>query len=145
MKKMVRKELGQVLLAGKFIAPAQLEEALRFQKEKGGLIGEILVLLGFTTEEVIARALTTQYGFPYLPLSNYEMDSQLALLIPEHVAKQFYLVPVDRIGDVITVAMSNPLNTQAIEDIEMITHLKVEVFVSTASDVREAIERCYRA
>ncbi len=145
MKKIVQKELGQILVEAKLITQIDLEEALRVQKEKGGLIGQVLVELGYTTEETIAQALTTQYGFPFLPLAGYEIDPEVAKIISEHVSKQYGLIAVDRIGNMITVAMSNPLNVQAIEDIEMMTHFKVQVFVATASDVNEAIKRCYRA
>ncbi len=69
----------------------------------------------------------------------------MAKTIPEHVAKQYGLIAVDRVGSVLTVAMSNPLNQQAMEDIEMITHFKVQIFVTTGSDVNEAIKRCYKA
>lgn len=143
MKKIVQKDLGQVLVENKLITAADLQEATQVQKEKGGLIGPILVTLGAVTEEVIAQALTTHYGFPYLPLASYEVDVEVARLIPEQVAKQYGLIAVDKIGNVITVAMSNPLNIQAIEDIEMITHYKVEIFVAITSDINEAHQHCY--
>ena len=143
MKKLIPKQLGELLIDNKIITPEHLEEALSAQKTKGGLIGQILVDLGYVTEEAIAKTLTVQYGFPYLPLSGYEIDSEIAKLIPFRVAKQYDLIAVDRIGAILTVAMSNPLNVQAIEDIEMITHLKVQVFVSTSTDMKDAIKRCY--
>ena len=145
MKKLIQKQLGQLLIDNKLITPENLEEALNVQKEKGGLLGQVLVTLGHTTEEAIARALTAQYGFPYLPLVGYEIDQEIAKMIPENVAKQYGLIAVDRIGNILTVAMSNPLNSQAIEDIEMTTHLKVQAFVSTTADVVEAIKRCYKS
>lgn len=145
MKKVVQKQLGELLIDSKLITPENLAEALRVQAEKGGLIGQILVLLGYTSEEAIAQALTAQYGFPYLSLGGYEIDAEVCKLIPEHVAKQYGVVAVDSVGSIITVAMSNPLNTNAVEDIEMITHFKVQVFVSTATDVMDAIRRCYKA
>lgn len=145
MKKLIQKQLGELLIDNKLITPDNLTEALAVQKEKGGLIGQILVALGHTTEEAIAQALTAQYGFPFLPLSGYDIEPEVAKLIPENVAKQYGLIAVDRIGGVVTVAMSNPLNAPAIEDVEMITHLKVQVFVSTATDVNEAIKRCYKS
>ena len=145
MKKLIQKQLGELLVDNKLITPQNLEDALKVQKEKGGLLGYILVTLGFTTEEAIAQALTAQYGFPFLPLGGYEIDKDVAKIIPENVAKQYGLVAVDRVGNVLTVAMSNPLNQQAIEDIEMITHFKIQVFVSTATDVNDTIKRCYTA
>jgi type IV pilus assembly protein PilB len=144
MKRLVHKQLGELLIDNKLITPEQLAEALQLQKEKGGLIGQVLVQLGYTTEEAIAQALTAQYGFPYLPLSGYEIDREVCSVIPEHVSKQYGLIAVDRVGNILTVAMSNPLNKQAIEDVEMITHFKVQVFVTTATDVSDAIKRSYK-
>ena len=145
MKKVLQKQLGELLIYCRLITQEQLEEALVYQKEKGGLLGQALVVLGFITEEAIAQALTAQYGFPYLPLAGYEIDSEVAGIIPEHVARQYDLIAVDRVGSILTVAMSNPLNTQAIEDIEMLTHYKVQVFVTTSTDVVTAIKNVYKA
>lgn len=144
MKKIIQKQLGELLLENKVITKEQLEEGLRVQKEKGGLIGQILVALGFTTEVAIAQALTAQYGFPYLPLTNYEIDPVAVKVIPEHVARQFELIAVDRVGNILTIVMSNPLNMQAVEDVEMITKLTAQVFVSTATDINKAIADYYK-
>lgn len=144
MKKIIPKQLGELLVSCKIISPENLEDALKAQREKGGLIGQILVSMGFTTEDAIAQALTAQYGFPYLPLTGYDVDPEVAKLVPENVAKQYCLIAVDRVGNLLTVAMSNPLNQQAVEDIEMVTHLKIQVFVTTATDVNEAIKRTYK-
>lgn len=145
MKKVLQKELGMLLIDCRLITREQLEESLARQKEGGGLLGQILVSLRYTTEEAIAQALTAQYGFPYLPLGSYEVDADVAKIIPEYVAKQYGLVAVDRVGSILTVAMSNPLNIQAIEDVEMLTHYKVQVFVTTATDVTNAIKNIYKA
>ena len=143
MKKIIDKPLGEILIDNKLITRQNLEEALEIQKKKGGLIGHILVVMGYTTEQAIAQALTAQYGFPFLPLAGYEIDKNVAKSIPENVAKQYGLIAVDRVGHVLTVAMSNPLNQQAVEDIEMVTHFKIQLFVSTAADINDAIRRCY--
>ncbi len=143
VKRIVSKQLGELLLERGIINESQLEKALKIQKEKGGLIGQILVMLGFAKEEEIAQALTVQYGFPYLPLECYEINAEAIKLIPENVAKQYNLIAIDRIGDLMTIAMSNPLNVQAVEDIEMITKCKVQVFVSTMTDVNNAIKKYY--
>ena len=145
MKKIIPKQLGELLIDCKLITSQQLDEALSLQKERGGLLGQVLVSMKCISEEAIAQALTAQYGFPYLPLNNYEIDAEVAKIIPEHVAKQYGLIAVDRVGSILTVAMSNPLNTQAVEDVEMITHYKVQVFVTTASDVTTAIKGAYKA
>ena len=144
VKKILNKKLGELLVEREVINQKQLEKALQVQKEKGGLIGEILVDLGFSKEEDIAHALTAQYGFPYLPLANYEIDAETARILNENVARQYCLVCIDKLGNNITLAMSNPLNTDAIDDIELITGCKVQIFVSTATDIKKAIDRCYR-
>jgi len=142
-KRLISKQLGELLLDRKIINEQQLQKALKVQKEKGGLLGSILVLLGYASEEQIAQALTTQFGFPYLPLSNYEVDAQIVKLIPENVSMQYNLIAIDKMGNSLTVAMSDPLNVHAIEDVELITNCKVQVFVSTQTDIKEAIKRYY--
>lgn len=143
VKRVITKQLGELLIDRKIITPEQLNKALEYQKVNGGLIGEILVQLGFSKEEDIAQVLTAQYGFPYLPLANYDIDAEVVRIIPEQVARQFCLIPIDKIGNNLTVAMSNPLNGQAIEDVEMISKCVVQAFVSTTTDIRKAIERSY--
>lgn len=142
-RRVTTKQLGELLIERKIITSEQLQKALDFQRVNGGLVGEILVQLGFSKEEDIAQVLTAQYGFPYLPLSSYEIDMEAAKIVPEQVARQYCLIPIDKIGNNLTVAMSNPLNAQAIEDIEMISKCVVQAFVSTTTDIRRAIERCY--
>jgi len=143
LKRVVSKQLGELLVERKIITTEQLTKALQSQKDKGGLLGQVLVSLGYATEEEIAQALTVQYGFPYLPLSSYEVDSTALKHIPENVARQYCLIAIDKIGDTLTIAMSNPLNTQAIEDIEFMTKCKIQVFVSTMTDVKNSIDKYY--
>lgn len=143
-RRVITKTIGQLLLDKGVIKQAQLEEALKAQKEKGGLLGQILAGLGYVTEEQIAQAITVQYGFPYLPLSNYDIDVGAVKLVPENVARQYCLIPIDKIGNTVTIAMADPLNTQAIEDIELLTSSSVQIFVSTATDIRQAADRCYK-
>jgi len=144
LKKIINKQLGELLVERTIISAAQLEKALGVQKEKGGLIGEILVELCFAKEIDIAQALTAQYGFPYLPLANYEVNPEIAQLIPGRVARQYLLVPIDKIGNNLTLAMSNPLNLQAVEDVELLSGCSVQVFVATSSDIKKAIEKYYK-
>lgn len=142
-KRIPSKKLGELLVERGVITGEQLEHALKVQQEKGGLIGQVIVSLGYATEETIAQAITAQYGFPYLPLNNYEIDTEIVKLVPKNVASQFCLIPVDKIGNNLTIAMYNPLNSLAIEDIELLSGLCVQIFVSTASDINKAIEKYY--
>jgi type IV pilus assembly protein PilB len=144
LRKIINKQLGELLVERGIIKPQQLEKALAAQKERGGLIGEVIVELGFAKEEDIAQALTAQYGFPYLPLANYEINAQLTEIVPLRVARQYMLVPIDKIGNNLTIAMSNPLNIQAVEDVEMLSGCGVQTFVATSSDIKRAIAKYYK-
>jgi len=144
MKRILQKQLGELLIDSGLITQNQLEESLEEQVESGKLLGQILVAKGYVSEEAIAQTLTVQYGFPYLPLDNYEVDPKVAKMIPEAVAKQYGLIAVDFVGHTLTVAMSNPLNRQAIEDVEMLTHYGIQVFVSTATSITNAIKNIYK-
>lgn len=144
VRKIINKQLGEVLIEQGVINQRQVEEALAFQEKRGGLIGEILVELGFVKEEEIVHALTLQYGFPYLPLSSYDINPDIINIIPSRVAEQYLLIPVDKVGNNLTIAMSNPLNTHAIEDLELISGCSIQIFVSTLTDVKGAIGKYYK-
>jgi len=142
--KRTAKKLGEILLTNGVITDEQLQRGLDFQKREGGLLGEILVKLGYVNERDIVEALTVQCGFPYLPIENYELKDEMTEVVPENVARQYSIVPIDLIGDILTVVMSNPLNGKAIEDLEMITKKKVQVFISTVTSVSEALNKLYK-
>lgn len=144
VRRIITKQLGELLCEYGVVTPQQLEKGLAIQKERGGLIGEILVDLGYAKEEDIAQALTVQYGFPYLPLGNYEITPEIAHIVPTRVARQYLLIPIDKIGNNLTIAMSNPLNIQAVEDVELLSGCSVQLFVSTSSDIKKAIEKYYK-
>jgi type IV pilus assembly protein PilB len=144
LRRIINKQLGELLVERGLINQHQLQKALAHQQTKGGLIGEILVELGFAREEDIAQALTAQYGFPYLPLSNYDINTDVLNIIPGRVARQYLLIPIDKIGNNLTIAMSNPLNIQAVEDIELLSGCSVQTFVATSSDIRKAIAKYYK-
>jgi type IV pilus assembly protein PilB len=142
-RKKIDKPLGQILVERGVITNSQLIRALEAQKRSGGLIGEVIIELGFAKEEDIAHCLSLQFGYPYLPLENYEISEETKKIIPRNVCSHYCLVPIDKIGNALTVAMSNPLNIQAIEDLEDMTQCDIQIFVSTPSDIRKSIEKSY--
>lgn len=143
LRKVSSKHLGQLLIERGVINHEQVDIAMEHQQKHGGLLGEALVVLKFATERDIAQALTAQYGFPYLPLMNYEIDPEVISVVPEHVCRKLCLIPIDKIGKSLTLAMSNPLSIQASEDVELITGCTVQTFVSTATEIRQAIDKYY--
>ncbi|MGD9015041.1 MAG: hypothetical protein PVI33_03350 [Candidatus Omnitrophota bacterium] len=143
-KKGSHKLIGELLMARKLITKEQLDTGLAIQQEKGGLIGEILVALGYVEEADIALALTSQYGFPYLPLESYEISPEIIQIIPEEVARQYLLLPIDKFGNNLSIAISNPLDSQAIEQVEKLVGINIQIFVSTSTDIKNAIEKYYK-
>jgi len=141
--KIVNKPLGEILVERGVISRAKLEQVLVFQKEKGYLFGEALVEMKLATEEDVVQALTCQYGFPYLPLANYEIAPEVVATVPLNLCKQYSLVPIDKIGRSLTLAMANPLDVQALETLEKTTGCSVQAFVSTATEINNAINRYY--
>ncbi|MCD4781495.1 MAG: hypothetical protein K8S27_13255 [Candidatus Omnitrophica bacterium] len=144
-KKTTTKPLGELLLERGVISREQIDNAIEYQKKHGGLIGEILVELKYATEKDIAQALTCQYGFPYLPLASYEIDAELTSTVPKEVCLKYCLIPIDKIGRSLTIAMANPLNFQAAQDVEALTECMVQVFVATTSDIKQCIEKYYQS
>ncbi|HBR14596.1 MAG TPA: hypothetical protein DD723_03500 [Candidatus Omnitrophica bacterium] len=139
------KQLGELLIERGVINQEQLKIALKQKEASGELLGEVLVQLNFATEKDIAQALTCQYGFPYLPLANYEIDPEVINAVPENVCRKFCLIPIDKIGNSLTLAMSNPLNVKAFEGVELITGCTIQAFVSTAGDIKQAIDKYYKS
>ena len=139
----LKEQIGQVLIQRGVISPEQLKQALAAQKEQGELLGEILIKLKFTTEEDIAQALAMQHDFPYLPLANYEIDPKAVKMVPESLSRKHCILPIDKMNDILTVVMANPLDSKAIEEMEALTNCKIEVFVATYTEIKQAIEGCY--
>ncbi|MFO8052982.1 MAG: hypothetical protein R6U54_03375 [Candidatus Omnitrophota bacterium] len=140
-KKNKNKPLGQILVERGIITNSQLQKSLTVQQQQGGLIGEIIVDSGFAKEEDIAHCLSLQFGYPYLPLENYEVSEEVSKLISQHVCNHYCLIPIDKVENSLTIAMANPLNSQAIEDLEDATGCDIQVFVATPSDIRAGIKK----
>ena len=142
-KKKKDEKLGEILIKQGKIAQSQLEEALKVQTEDGGLLGEILIKLGLVSEREIAQAIASQYAFPFIPLENYDINSVAVDLVPEFIARKYQAVPFDVIGDVLIVAMTNPLNDIAINEIEENSKKKVQAYIGITSGIIETINKVY--
>lgn len=135
--------LGQILIKRNLISADQLKEALDVQKKEGGFIGEILVKLGYISEKDIVVALIVQCGFPYIAVNKYEIDPAIMQLIPEEIARKHHVIALDRVGDVLSVVMANPLNLPMIEELEKMTNCKIATFIATKAEIDEAISHRY--
>jgi hypothetical protein len=135
--------LGEILIQRKRITPGQLEVALDVQKQKGGFIGEILVDLGMLDEQDIVVALVIQCGLPYIAVNKYVLDPQIVRLIPREVAQREKVIALDRIGEILSLVMVNPLPEEKKNYLETLTKCRVVTFISTRSEIEKAIARNY--
>jgi type IV pilus assembly protein PilB len=137
--------IGELLLKEKRITPAQLQEALNYQKTNGGKLGYNLVHLGFVKDEEITALLSKQYGVPSINLAQFEVDAAVIKLIPAETANKYQIVPLSRAGATLTIAMTDPTNVFAMDDIKFMTGYNVEPVVASETAVAEAIKRYYPA
>ncbi len=145
LKRQARKRIGDLLLESKKITEDQLSKALEIQKKAGGKLGDILVREEFINEAEIIKVLQLQLGVPYIDLKSYILDTATCLLIPENIARRYGLIPVKNEDGVLTVAMSDPLNVFAIDDVRIFSGLEVKPAVSTMHDISTAIDKYYSA
>jgi len=135
--------IGELLTKAKLLTNEQLQRALDEQKQSGGRIGEHLIRMGFVTEEDILDCLSQQYGVPSINLQHFEIDESIIRLIPADVARKYQFIPVSKTGATLTVAMSDPTNVFAMDDITFITGYRVEPVVASEEALREAIDKYY--
>jgi type IV pilus assembly protein PilB len=137
--------LGDLLVKEKIITTEQLDAALKAQKQKGPntRLGSALVQLGYVSDEEITNFLSRQYGVPAINLQYFEIDSAVVKLVPEDTAKRYQILPLSRVGASLTIAMVDPTNVFAMDDIKFMTGFNIEPVVASESAILEAIEKAY--
>jgi type IV pilus assembly protein PilB len=136
-------KLGEMLVKAGLISTEQLQEALGAQKQSGEKLGYVLVSLGYVKEDEITQLLSEQYGVPSINLRHFEIDASVIDLIPAEVSQKYLVVPVNRTGATLTIAMADPTNVFAMDDIKFMTGYNVEPVVASEMAIREAIENYY--
>ncbi|MGZ7074272.1 MAG: type IV-A pilus assembly ATPase PilB, partial [Candidatus Angelobacter sp.] len=137
--------LGDLLVKEKIITPDQLDKALKTQRESGpnSRLGSTLVHLGFVSDEEVTNFLSRQYGVPAINLQYFEIDSSVVKLIPEETAKRYQILPLSRVGASLTIAMVDPTNVFAMDDIKFMTGFNIEPVVASESAIMDAIDKAY--
>src|SRR5919106_5850953 len=143
-QQMVRR-LGDLLVAEGLITAEQLRQALADQKGKADKLGSVLVRQGSISEEQLIGFLSRQYGIPSITLINLDVDPETLRLVPAHIAKKYDVLPVKRIGGTLTLAMSDPTNVFALDDIAFMTNLQILPVVAPQAAIRKALDRAYEA
>src|ERR1700676_852009 len=137
--------LGEILIKESLITSDQLQKALEHQKASGGRLGTCLMKLGYISEDEITGVLSRQYGVPSINLKYYEVDATVIKLIPQDTAIRYQIVPLSRVGWTLTVAMTDPTNVFAMDDIKFMTGFNVEPVVASETAISEAIHKFYGA
>ena len=135
--------LGDLLVKEKVITTEQLEQAVKLQKESHSRLASALVKLGFLSDEDVTNFLSRQYGVPAINLSYFEIDPAVVKLIPYETAKRYQILPLSRVGASLTIAMVDPTNVFAMDDIKFMTGFNIEPVVASESSILEGIEKAY--
>jgi type IV pilus assembly protein PilB len=135
--------LGELLTKAGLINQDQLKEALRIQKESGAKLGETLITLQFVSEDDITECLSQQFGVPSISLQHFEIDHSVIKLIPGEVARKYNILPVNKTGATVTIAMADPTNVFAMDDIKFMTGYNVEPVVASELAIKAAIDNYY--
>ena len=135
--------IGELLLKEKRITPEQLQEALNYQRQNGGKLGYNLIKLGYVKDEEITALLSKQYGVPSIALTQFEIDPAVVKLVPAETAQKYQIVPLSRAGATLTIAMTDPTNVFAMDDLKFMTGYNVEPVVASETAVVDAIQKYY--
>lgn len=136
-------KLGQLLVSNSIITEEQLEKALDLQKKEGGRIGSNLIKLGYLTEDTLVQFLSKQYGVPSIALSTEEINTSIIKFVPYDVAYKYQIFPVSKNGATLTLAMTDPSNVFAIDDVKFMTGYEVVPVVASETAIKEAIAKHY--
>src|SRR5438093_8725038 len=136
-------KLGDLLLKAKLVTTEQVDAALKSQREEGGKLGEALVRIGAVAENDITEMLSQQFGVPSIDLSHFEIDPSVIKIVPGEVARKYGVLPVNKTGATLTIAMGDPTNVFAMDDIKFMTGYNVEPVVASEMALRKAIDRHY--
>jgi len=137
--------IGELLLKEKKITPEQLQQALAAQKSNGGKLGYNLVKMGFVKDEEITALLSKQYGVPSINLAQFQIDPAVVKLVPPETAQKYQIIPLSRSGASLTIAMTDPTNVFAMDDIKFMTGYNVEPVVASETAILEAVQKYYPA
>ena len=135
--------LGDLLVKEKVITSEQLKQALADQKSNGGRLGAVLVKLGYLTDEDVTNFLSRQYGVPAINLSYFEIDPAVVRLVPYETAKRYQVLPLSRVGASLTIAMVDPTNVFAMDDVKFMTGFNIEPVVASETAILACIDKAY--
>jgi type IV pilus assembly protein PilB len=135
--------LGELLVREKLISPLQLQKAMEGQRSTGGRLGHQLTKLGYIDENELTAFLSKQYGVPSIHLADFEIDPEVLKVIPKELVVRHQIIPVNKAGSTLIVAMADPSNIYAIDDVKFVTNFNIDVVVASEQAIADAIEKYY--
>ncbi len=139
----MEKRLGELLVEENVVSQDDIELALHKQKETGLSLGRILIDMGKASEWEVAATLGKQLNVPFITLSHYEIDKEVLESIPEELVHKYKIVPVDKTGDALTIALADPSNIYLLDELKLLTRCQIIPVISFESDIKEAIQKYY--
>jgi len=139
----LKERLKEILINKKLLTQEQLDKALEIQRQKGGKLSDIIIGLKFIKESELISSLSEGLGLPLIDLKRFKIDSDVAKIIPNDIARQYQVMPIAKMGDVVTLAMADPLNIFAIDAVSSLTGYRINPIISSAQDIAGAIELAY--
>ncbi len=136
-------KLGEILVKENLISAEQLKQALEHQRANGGRLGNSLVKLGFLSDDEVTAVLSRQYGVPSINLAYFEVDPNVIKLVPIETAMKYQVLPLSRVGSSLTLAMADPTNVFAMDDIKFMTGFNIEPVVASETAITDAIKKHY--
>lgn len=135
--------LGELLVKERVISSLQLKRAMDAQRSSGSRLGHELTRLGYIEESELTSFLSKQYGVPSINLAEFDIDQEVLKLIPKEVVTRHQVVPINRTGNTLIIAMADPSNIYAIDDVKFVTKFNVEVVVASEQAIADAVEKYY--
>ncbi|MBI5873885.1 MAG: Flp pilus assembly complex ATPase component TadA [Candidatus Omnitrophica bacterium] len=139
----LKKKLTDILLESKIVTLPDLERAVKIQSDTSGNLKDILIREGFVKERDLMAALSRELFIPYLELSKYKIDSSIIQFIPEKIARQYKVIPLSKIGNVLTVALTDPLNIFVIDDLKVITGYDIDLVLAGEKEIVKVLDKFY--
>src|SRR5258708_38780201 len=131
-------KLGEILVRENLITPQQLRDTLEYQRANGGRLGSNLVRLGIVSDDVVTAVLSRQYGVPSINLDLFQIETDIIKLISEEVALKYSVLPISKVGATLTLAMADPTNVFAMDDIKFINGYNVDRALASGTAIQLA-------
>ena len=137
------KKLGELLIAKGIITEEQLTKALNDQKVNGGFLGEALIRKKFVTEDKLTEVISLQLNIPVYDVRDIVIEDYILEKVPADIARKENIIPIDLLGNSLTVVMANPLNRTLVHDLQVLTGFEIEVMIAPHSQIKETVENIY--